>query len=388
MKKLVITLALAFCCSVGTGYGQTTLKAAYKGKFRIGVALNVFQIYGRDARGLEIATSQFDSITPENVLKWEKIHPKPNVFDFGPVDRFVNYGLNNHMFIVGHCLVWHSQTPKWVFEDANGQPLTRQALLKRMRDHIHAVVGRYKGRVNGWDVVNEALNEDGTLRQSRWMQIIGEDYIAKAFQYAHEADPRAELYYNDYSLENENKRAGAVALLKKLKAQHVPVTAVGLQGHNRLEWPTVADEDATISEFAKLGLKVAITELDIDVLPSTLKTNTADVSAKADAFPEMNPYTGGLPGDVQQALAKRYADLFGVFTKHAGVVTRVTFWGVTDADSWKNDWPVKGRVNYPLLFDRKGEPKLAFDAVISGVVAEKNATSVQNTQAPQAQTVQ
>lgn len=376
-KTLAVAAALVLSTFVGSACGQTALKDVYRGKFRVGVALSVFQIYGRDARGLDIATSQFDSITPENALKWEKVHPKPNVYDFGPPDKFVALGQKHKMFTVGHCLVWHSQTPKWVFEDSKGEPLTRAALLKRMREHIHTVVGRYKGRIGGWDVVNEALNEDGTLRQSAWMKIIGEDYIAKAFQYAHEADPKAELYYNDYSLENPAKRAGAVALLKKLKAQRVPVTAVGLQGHDRLDWPTIEEQDATIKAFGNLGLKVAITELDVDVLPAALKSNTADVSAKADVFPELNPYASGLPDNVEQALAKRYADLFGVFLKNSDVVKRVTFWGVTDADSWKNDWPVKGRTNYPLLFDRGGKPKSAFDAVAGiaqQVAAEQTAT--------------
>ena len=171
------------------------------------------------------------------------------------------------MFIVGHYLVWHNQVPAWVFRDDKGNFVDRETLLTRMHDHIQTVVGRYKGRIQSWDVVNEALNEDGTLRQSPWLKIIGEDYIEKAFQYAHEADPQAQLTYNDYSLENEAKRNGAIALVKKLQAEGVPVTSVGLQGHDGLQWPSAETEDATISAFAKLGVKVVISELDIDVLP-------------------------------------------------------------------------------------------------------------------------
>jgi len=226
------------------------------------------------------------------------------------------------------------------------------------------VVGRYKGRVNGWDVVNEALNDDGTLGQTPWLKIIGEEYIAKAFEFAHEADPKAELYYNDYSLENEAKRNGALELIKKLRAQGVPVTGVGLQGHYGMDWPSVDQLDATIAAFAKHGVKVMITELDVDVLPPAWQYHGADISRNAELQPKLNPYTNGLPDSVQQTLAKRYADLFGVFLKHRGALTRVTFWGVTDASSWLNNWPVRGRTNYPLLFDRDGRPKPAFDAVI------------------------
>jgi endo-1,4-beta-xylanase len=260
--------------------------------------------------------------------------------------------------------VWHNQVPDWVFRDDKGNFVDRATLLKRMHDHISTIVGRYKGRIQSWDVVNEALNEDGTLRQSPWLKIIGEDYIAKAFQYAHEADPQAQLTYNDYSLENEPKRNGALALIAKLKAQGVPVTSVGLQGHDSLTWPSVEDQDATISDFAKLGVKVVISELDVDVLPSVTHQQTAEVSLKVQQEPKLNPYANGLPQSVQQELAQRYADLFRVYLKHRDVVTRVTFWGVTDGDSWRNDWPVKGRTSYPLLFDRSGQPKPAFQAAI------------------------
>ena len=341
-----------------------SLKDAFKDAFLIGAALNEAQFSEQDTRGVAIVKAQFNSITPENVLKWESVHPRPDKCDFAAPDRYVEFGEKNHMFIVGHTLVWHNQTPKWVFEDEKGNPLSRDVLLKRMRDHILSVVGRYKGRIKGWDVVNEALNEDGTLRQTPWMTTIGQDYIQKAFQYAHEADPGAELYYNDYGLEHEAKRKGAIELIRELRARGVPVTGVGIQGHDNLDWPTVEQEDATIAAFAQLGVKVMITELDIDVLPAANKSGSADVSLNMTSRPELNPYAAGLPNSVQQALAKRYADLFRVFLKNRDAITRVTFWGVTDANSWKNDWPIKGRTNYPLLFDRKGNAKPAFEAVI------------------------
>lgn len=344
---------------------EPRLKEVFKDAFLIGAALNPGQFNETDARGAAIVKAHFNTITSENVLKWERVHPKPDVYNWAPADQFVAFGERNKMFIVGHTLVWHSQTPRWVFEDENGQPVTREVLLKRMREHIFAVAGRYRGRIHGWDVVNEALSEDGTLRQSPWLKIIGEDYIAKAFEYAKEADPNAELYYNDYSVENEAKRKGAVELIRKLKSQGIKVTGVGLQGHNSLDWPTPEQQDATIRAFANLGVKVMITELDVDVLPwPSARPQTADVAERAAYEAKLNPYTKGLPADVEQRLNKQYADLFAVYMKHRKTITRVTFWGVTDGNSWKNNFPVRGRTNYPLLFDRQGKPKAAFFAVI------------------------
>ena len=357
-----------------SGQAPTSLKDAYQGCFLVGAALNPAQFSGKDARETALVKAQFNSISPENVLKWEVVHPKPDTYDFALADQYVDFGLKNHMFIIGHTLVWHSQTPKWVFEDEQGNPLSRTSLLKRLHDHIQTVVGRYKGKVNAWDVVNEALNEDGTLRQSPWMKIIGEDYIEKAFEYAHEADPQAQLNYNDYSLENEAKRKGALKLVEALKAKGVPINGVGLQDHVHMDWPTLNEIDTTISEFGKLGMKVMITELDVDVLPQATSSQTAEVSLNVAADPKLNPYPNGLPDSVQQALAKRYGDLFATYAKHCGVVTRVTLWGVTDKNSWKNDWPVKGRTNYPLLFDRSGQPKPAFNAVIEA--APKKVSSI------------
>ncbi len=365
MRTAVKSAVLAGLVSVGiAASAQTTssLKDAYKGCFLVGAALNPSEFAGD--KNAALIKEQFNTISPENVLKFEVIHPKPDTYNFEPADKYVDFGVKNHMFVVGHNLVWHSQTPKWVFEDDKGEPLTRDALLKRMHDHIATVVGRYKGKIDGWDVVNEALNENGTLRESKWFKIIGPDYIQKAFEYAHEADPKAELYYNDYSLENPAKLQGAVKLVEDLKAKGVYITGVGLQEHNNMSWPTVEQINTAIDAFAKLGVKVMMTELDVDVLPEANQSHSADVSMHAAADPKLNPYPNGLPVEMEQALAKRYADLFGAYGAHCGTVERVTFWGVTDADSWKNNWPIRGRTNYPLIFDRKGQPKAAFKAVI------------------------
>jgi len=341
-----------------------SLKEAYKNDFLIGVALNGREFTEEDGRAAAIVRSQFNAISPENALKWQSVHPRPDTYDFSMSDRYVEFGEKNQMAVIGHNLVWHHQTPQWVFQGDRGEPASREVLLDRMRDHIHTVVGRFKGRIKGWDVVNEALNADGTLRDSPWFKIIGEDYIAKAFEFAHEADPGAELYYNDYSLESQAKRKGAIRLINKLKSQGVYITGIGLQGHSTLDLPTLDEEDAAIADFAKLGLKVMITELDIDVLPGGAQFRGADINTKIELSDKLNPFKLGLPEPVQRDLARRYAGLFRVFLKHRDVVTRVTFWGVTDRDSWLNNWPVAGRTNYPLLFDRNYHAKAAFDAVI------------------------
>ena len=343
-----------------------TLKAAFAGAFLVGAALNQAQFSGLDTLGARLAAEQFDAISPEDALKWESLHPRAGEggYDFSAADRYVAFGEQHHMFIVGHTLVWHNQTPRWVFEGPDGRPAGRDTLIARMRDHIAMVVGRYRGRINGWDVVNEALDDDGAMRRTPWDTIIGDDYVAMAFRFAHEADPAAQLYYNDYNVENAAKRRGAVALIRRLQAEGVPVTGVGIQGHDRLDFPTTEQLDSTITAFASLGIKVMITELDVDVLPRAVRQAGGDVTLRAAARPELDPWPAGLPDSVQQALARRYAALFGVFVRHSGEISRVTFWGVTDAGSWRNRFPVPGRTNYPLLFDRLGKPKPAFDAVI------------------------
>jgi endo-1,4-beta-xylanase len=360
-SSLFVFFAVSFTINVEA---QITLKEAFKDYFLIGAALNRAQIFEEDKVGSKIVTTQFNTISPENILKWEAVHPKSDKYDFEAADAYVAFGEKNKMFIVGHTLVWHNQTPEWVFKDAQGKFVSRDELLKRMREHINTVVGRYKGKIQGWDVVNEALNEDGILRQSPWLKIIGEDFIAKAFQFAHEADPNAELYYNDYSLEIPAKRRGAIALIKRLQAQGIPIKAVGLQGHNNLTFPTIAEQDATITEFANLGIKINITELDVSVLPDPEGFSGAEVTLDFKMQEKLNPYKKGLPDEVQKKLAKRYADLFGVFLKHRKSIDRITFWNVTDGDSWLNNFPVRGRTNYPLLFDRKGKTKSAFNTVI------------------------
>ena len=338
-----------------------SLKDVFRSAFYVGAALNERQFSGQDERGAAIVRAQFNSITPENVLKWERVHPDPGRFDFAAADRYVAFGERNGMRIIGHTLIWHHQTPEWVFHDSSGKRLTRESLLERMHDHIAAVVGRYKGRIAGWDVVNEALNEDGTLRNSPWREIIGDEYIERAFQFAHEADSSAELYYNDYSLENKPKRDGACALIRKLQAEGIPVAAIGLQGHYKMTWPSGEQIDTTVTTFSRLGIRVMVTELDIDVVPASQKNKGADLDVNHRTLSNGDIYASGLPDSVQTELAMRYGSIFGILLRHPGEIERVTFWGVTDGDSWLNS---PGRTNYPLLFDRAGNPKPAFYAVV------------------------
>ena len=360
----MLVMAVGLFALTGCASAQPTLKDAFKNKFLIGAALNESQFTEQNVAQAALVKKQFNTITAENVMKWEKIHPTSDRFNFGPADRFVEFGTKNGMVIIGHTLVWHSQTPRWVFEDGKGNPADRATLLARMSNHIHTVVGRYQGRIKGWDVVNEALNEDGSLRPSTWLKIIGEDYLVKAFEFAHAADPNAELYYNDFSLENEPKREGAVRIVKKLQAAGVKVHGIGTQTHAKMDWPSPQLIDDTLTAFGKLGVKVMITELDIDVLPARSRDRSADVSRRDTADPALNPYPNGLPEAIQQDLAKRYGEIFAVYAKHADKISRVTFWGVTDGDSWLNGWPIRGRTSYPLLFDRQGQPKPAYGEVL------------------------
>ena len=293
----IAPLLTALLLAVGVHAQELTLKTTFKDHFFVGAALNPAQFYESNRSEAALVKAQFNSITAENVMKWEHIHPRPGEYDFSQVDRFVNFGVSNDMFIIGHTLVWHAQTPDWVFQDANGKPVTREILLQRMRDHIFTVVGRYQGKVKGWDVVNEAIEDDGSLRKSPWRKIIGDDFIEQAFEFAHEADRDAELYYNDYGLENSEKRAGALALVKKLQAKGIRISGVGLQGHYQLasDSPSAEEFSRTISDFAQLGVKVMITELDVDVLPSVWAALSADVSLRKKGGKEFNPYTNGLP---------------------------------------------------------------------------------------------
>jgi endo-1,4-beta-xylanase len=362
LTGLMIVLTSAAICFADAN--AVTLKDAFAKDFLIGAAISDDAVSGKDSNAAAIAEKQLGSITSENMMKWQYIHPRPNEYSFAPADRFVEFGMKNKQFIVGHTFVWHYQTPGWVFAGSDGNKPSRDVMLSRMKEHITTVVGRYKGKVGGWDVVNEAIDDKGGLKKTPWLTFIGEDYIAKAFEYAHEADPNAELYYNDFLLDSPVKRDTCVRLVKDLQARGLRIDGVGIQGHWGLSFPAPKDIEAFIDAMQTLGVKAMVTEMDIDVLPSATNYQGADLSVKVELQKQLNPYADGLPDSVQQKLANRYASLFAVFVKHKNTVSRVTIWGISDKTSWLNNWPVNGRANYPLLFDRNYQPKPAFFAVI------------------------
>ncbi len=346
---------------------QTTLKETFKDNFLIGVAVNRFQINQRNKAETALITSQFNALTAENDMKWMYIHPKEDTFNFEQSDKLVEFAEANDMFVVGHTLVWHSQLAPWVFKLDNGDTVNASQLTDRIKKHISAIVGKYKGKIDGWDVVNEALAEDGSYRKSPFYTIGGEAFIEDAFRFAQEADPEAELYYNDYNLINPEKRDGAIRIINHLKSKGIKIDGVGVQAHWSLEEPTIEEIETAIELYSETGVKVMFTELDISVLPSPWNSPTADVSVRFENNPTMNPYPNGLPDSVQTQLAERYAAIFELFNKHSDKIGRVTFWGLHDGLSWKNNFPIRGRTDYTLLFDREMQPKKAFSAVIDTV---------------------
>ena len=358
--------ALLGCQSPTTApAGPVALRDVTRDLFHIGVALNAEQITGEDRAGANLAAAHFDSITPENAMKWQHLQPAPGRYEFALADRFVALGRREGKQVIGHTLMWHSQAPDWLFQNADGTEVSREELLRRLREHIRTVVGRYRGQVAGWDVVNEAIrDEDGTLRTDKpWYRILGEEGVFAAFAAAHEADPDAELYYNDYALENPVKRAGVLKLVQAIRARGLRIDGIGSQGHYLLNAPTAAEIETSITDLASTGLKVMFTELDVTVLPRPDHYQGAEIGKVFAQAPELDPYRQGFPTEQQAALARRYAEIFAVFAKHHRTITRVTLWGVTDQTSWLNHWPIRGRTDHPLLFDRANQPKPAFDAV-------------------------
>ena len=353
-------------------HDQPTLKDIFKDDFYIGVALNLDQISGKEPKTTALVEKHFNSISPEDILKWEQVHPEPNKYNFEPVDRYVAFGEKNKMHIVGHTLVWYQQTPNWVFQDESGKPLDREALLERMKEHIFTVMGRYKGRIHGWDVVNEAVVPDGHFRKCKWLDIIGEDYVLKAYEFARQADPNAELYYNDYNFYRGRQCETVIRLIQSLQSKGIRIDGIGIQGHWGLDYPSHEQIETNIRDLSNLGIKLMITELDVTVLPFDEEYMNRQLSSfDAELQKKLNPYAEGLPDSVQIDLAKKYAEYFSIFLRHRDKFKRVTLWGIHDRQSWRSNWPVIGRTDYPNLFDRNCEPKSALDAIIKTGYNEK-----------------
>ena len=351
----IISAAFAILMSSCSTPKEPGLKDIFEDHFYIGAALNEAEITGQDTCGVELIKKNFSSIVAENCMKSEVIHPEEGVYDFTLSDRFVEFGEANGMFIIGHCLIWHSQLAKWFPYDNDGNYVTPEVLKERMKEHITTIVSRYKGRIHGWDVVNEAIIEDGSYRKSPFYEILGEEFIPLAFQYAHEADPDAELYLNDYGMNVPGRRETYVKIINELKALGLRIDAVGMQGHMGMDYPDMAEFEESLLAFAGTGCNVMITEWDMSALPTV--RSGANVSDTVAFRAAMNPYPDGLPADVAKVWNERMKSFMDLFIRHSDVITRVTAWGVSDNDSWKNDWPMKGRMEYPLLFDRNLQPK-------------------------------
>jgi endo-1,4-beta-xylanase len=336
---------------------EPSLKEMFAGSFLIGAALNNQEVNGKEVRAFPVLKLHFNSISPENGLKWIKVHPEPEQYDFDYGDQYVALGEKLNAFVVGHTLAWHQQVPDWVFEKTDGSPKTKAELLKTLEDHIETVVGRYKGKIHGWDVVNEAIQDDGEFRKSKWFEIAGVDFIKTAFRKANQTDPNAELYYNDYNVFNPKKRAAILKLATEMRAEGIRIDGIGMQGHYMLRSPAIQEIEIGIIEIHEAGFKVMITELDVDVLKRPKEAIGADLS-KTYAFQnEYNPYADGLPSEIEKELSQRYQDIFKLYYRHREKISRVTFWGTHDGASWLNNWPVRGRTNYPLLFDKDFKPK-------------------------------
>jgi len=344
---------------------ETGLKDAFKGDFYVGTAISGNNMQESRREYLDLLAREFSAITMENNMKWGVVHPDEDTWNWEIPDKFVDFGEKNSMFILGHTLVWHSQMARNGFVDSDGNRLSRDVMLQRMQNHIRTLVGRYKGRVTAWDAVNEAVDEDKGWRQSLWFQIIGDDFMDYAFRYAHDADPEADLFYNDYNMHNPGKRQFVVQWVEGALKRGIPISGIGMQGHVGLGYPDITEFEKSIVAYGETGLQVHITEMDVDVLPQASRRTGAEISDNFQYAEELNPYVDGLPEEIGKKLADRYVEFFKMFLRHRDVIKRVTFWATGDGESWKNNFPVRGRTNYPLMFDRNYERKACYKAVIS-----------------------
>jgi endo-1,4-beta-xylanase len=336
--------------------GNLSLAEAYRDHFRVGVAVGGRTFGGNDPASAQLVDQQYNRVTPENAFKWQSIQNAEAAFNFGQAERFLQFAQSIGMEEVhGHTIVWHQQVPAWVFQAPAGAAMTRELLLARLDAHMSVLAERLGGRVNYWDVVNEAFNDDGSMRSSQWRNIIGDDYLEQAFAMADRYFPNAKLVYNDYSMERPGKRQAVVRMVQDFQAKGIRIDAIGNQAHYRIDGPSIEQIEATLDIFGALGVEVLITELDVDVLPSS--------NGGANS-PALNPYVDCLPLSIEELAAERWSSLFEAFVRHSDVIASVTLWGVSDGYSWLNNTPVNGRTNYALLFDRQLRPKLSWQRVI------------------------
>ncbi|MCQ2245679.1 MAG: endo-1,4-beta-xylanase [Bacteroidaceae bacterium] len=370
-KKILIA-----CAMLPLGLmAQTTLRDAYRDYWRTSVSVNQWEVAAADnnsnvhdvtgmvsadqTSNFSIITRNFDWVVPENCMKCEVIHPQEGVYDFTLADQLVNKALASGVKVMGHCLIWHSQCAPWFHFDKDGKLVSKEELKKRMKEHITTIVSHFKGRVSAWDVCNECFEDDGTPRKSLFYQILGTDYIPLAFQYAHEADPNVELYYNDYSMNKATKVEGVVNFFRPLIAAGLPITAIGMQGHMILEdgKDLLPQYDHSIQTIASLGIPTFFSELDLTVLPNPYGFSGANVSDRFAYRPEMDPFKDGLTKEKEAEIETYWIDFFKLMLKHKDNILRLGFWCFNDANSWRNDFPIKGRTDYATLFDRQNKPK-------------------------------
>lgn len=350
----LVVIAVSFCCfAYRTAPDTEGLKDYYKGYFPIGVAVSPRALQ-TDEAGLLIR--QFNSLTPENAMKMGVIHPREDGYNWRDADSIAAFARKNGMKLRGHTLVWHKQAPEWIFKGVNGEEVSKEVLLQRLKEHITTVVKRYKGVVYAWDVVNEAISDrrEEMYRNSLWYRICGDEFIEKAFQWAHEADPEALLFYNDYNEIDPVKRRKIIQLLNGLLSKSVPVHGIGLQGHWAINEPSRTQLESTFEDFVTLGLKLQITELDISVY---LKEHEAREKKAGDSV-------FAFTADREQQQIEQFSMCFSVFRKYSHALTGVTFWNISDRYSWLDNFPIRGRKDYPLLFDRNLQPKKAFWSVV------------------------
>lgn len=364
-KKYTLSLLLlARSLSVDAAQ-DPALKNTFADSFKMGVAVNQDIVTGQNTAAQSIIAKQFNTVTLENAMKAEVIYPQQGKVDFSGADAFIDFAKQNNMFTVGHTLVWHNQTPDWFFTNSKNEPNTPAEQLEQMRKHIELVAGRYKNKVDAWDVVNEVIADDGSYRPTVWVNRVGDgDTMVKAaFKYAQQYSPNTELYYNDFNAWRPEKRDGIIRMIKMLQKEGIRIDGIGMQAHWGLNFPKMQYIEQAIDAYAALGIKVMITELDIDVLPLTKEGQITGTDMMKPQFQleefetYLDPYKNGLPSDVEAQLNARYKALFELFYAKRDKIDRVTFWGLHDGMSWKNDYPIPNRTNYPLLWNRNLTPK-------------------------------
>ncbi len=359
MKRIALTLLALFACATAVfpqGWPRpqvedpTGYKDTYKDYFTVGVAVNMRNV--TDPAQMALIKKNFSSITAENDMKPVSLQPKEGEWNWENADKIANFCRENNIPLRGHCLCWHSQFADWMFVDEKGNDVSKEVFYERLRTHIHTVVNRYKDIVYAWDVVNEAIadgdgfrapwmrEEPSPYRQSRHFKLCGDEFIAKAFEFAREADPDALLFYNDYNAADPAKRDRIYNMVKKMKDAGVPIDGIGMQGHYNIYGPSMEDVEAAICKYATIVDQIHFTELDIRI-------NEEMGGQLRFSRGESKP----VPSHIRTLHEDQYANLFRIFRKYKDVITNVTFWNLSDRDSWL------GANNYPLPFDKEYKPK-------------------------------